>query len=398
MHVAWATLNAAVHAVACTGFAPLWLGEAKEARLSDAQYICRAVELARRAEGFTHPNPLVGCVLVKDGQTIAEGWHQGPGQDHAEAMALRLAGDRACGATAYVTLEPCNHFGRTPPCAQGLIKAGVENVVYGAADPNPLAEGGATTLRAAGIPAKLSDDADVQDACADLIRPWLNALSSDRPWITAKIAMSMDGFTATCSGESKWITGPEARQHGHRLRLRAGAIAVGIHTILADDPGLDTRPADQDAPTVTKVVFDSQLQTPPKANIFSTPGTVLVICRIDADTEREDRLREAGAEVLRIANSGQRPDLRQALRALKRQGLTELMIEGGGTLLGEAFSQDVVDELWLYAAPVLLRDGRRALGGVGVDALAHAHRLEWLASETLGPDLFRRALIKRGAD
>ncbi|NRA31451.1 MAG: bifunctional diaminohydroxyphosphoribosylaminopyrimidine deaminase/5-amino-6-(5-phosphoribosylamino)uracil reductase RibD [Parvularculaceae bacterium] len=382
--------------MASAGFAPPWLKRTKEARLSDAKYISRAIELACRAEGFTHPNPLVGCVLVKDGETVAEGWHKGPGQEHAEAMALRLAGDAARGATAYVTLEPCNHYGRTPPCAQALIKAGAAKVVYGAEDPNPLAEGGGTTLRAAGIPAVLSDDAEVRAACADLLRPWLHSLTSDRPWVTAKIAMSLDGFTATSAGESKWITGAEARQHGHRLRLRTGGIAVGVNTVLADDPGLDTRLTDRDALASAKVVFDSKLQTHIRAKIFSTPGDVLLVTHEGASAEREAELTSAGADVIRVAGTDGHPELGQALVALKERGITDLMIEGGGTLMGEAFRQHLVDELWLYTAPVLLGDGRRALGGQGIEALADAYQLEWLENETLGADLFRRALIKKG--
>jgi len=371
------------------------LDRKEEARLSDAQHILRAVELARRAEGFTHPNPLVGCVLVKDGQTIAEGWHKGPGQEHAEAKALRLAGDRAAGAEAFVTLEPCNHFGRTPPCSQTLIKAGVSRVVYGAADPNPVAEGGALALRAAGIPADLPMDESLRDACEDLIRPWLHSLQSDRPWITAKIAMSMDGFTATTSGESKWITGPEARAHGHRLRRRTNGIAVGIQTVLADNPGLDVRLGAVAASPSTKIIFDSDLRLPTDAKMLSTPGDTLVVCSRDASDAKEDALRQRGAKALRIPTNGGRPDLLTAALALKEHGITDLMIEGGGTLLGEAFRQDLVDELWMYTAPIMLGDGRRALSGEAPASLDSAYRLQWRSQETLGPDQFRRALIKR---
>jgi diaminohydroxyphosphoribosylaminopyrimidine deaminase/5-amino-6-(5-phosphoribosylamino)uracil reductase len=199
---------------------------------------------------------MVGCVLVKDGGTIADGWHKAPGEEHAEAMALRLAGKDARGATAYVTLEPCNHYGRTPPCAKGLIGAGVARVVYGMRDPNALAEGGADTIRAAGIEAALVPDRDARLACAELIRPWVHSLRCWRPWVTAKLAMTLDGYTATRTGESKWITGEEARARGHDLRQRSGAIIVGIETVLADDPGLDPRPTGRGAAPSLKVVLD----------------------------------------------------------------------------------------------------------------------------------------------
>lgn len=362
--------------------------------MNDARHMQRAIELARRAEGFTHPNPMVGCVLVKDGAVVAEGWHEAPGREHAEAMALRLAGQRARGATAYVTLEPCNHHGRTPPCAKALVEAGVGEVVYGMRDLNDLAEGGAGTLRAAGIPARLVEGR-VRTECAALVRPWVHTLRCHRPWVTAKLAMSLDGFTATRSGQSKWITGAAARARGHDLRQRTGAIMVGVGTILADDPGLDPRPEGRSPAPSLKVVLDSALNTPPAARFLATPGPCLIVTTKTADERRAETLRARGAEILRLEARDGRPSLDEALRALKQRDVTDLMIEGGGTLLGAAFDAGVVDEVWAFMAPVLFGGGRPAILGEGTARIEDAFRLAGTVTEQLGPDLLVRGIRER---
>ncbi|MEM9839179.1 MAG: bifunctional diaminohydroxyphosphoribosylaminopyrimidine deaminase/5-amino-6-(5-phosphoribosylamino)uracil reductase RibD [Pseudomonadota bacterium] len=364
--------------------------------MDHAHYIERAVALARRAEGFTHPNPMVGCVLVKDGVVIAQGWHKGPGLEHAEAMALRLAGDAARGATAYVTLEPCNHYGRTPPCAEGLIKAQAGEVIYGLRDVNPLAEGGASALNAAGIPARLAPP-NVRGACAELVRPWIHSLKCWRPWVTAKLAMSLDGFTATRSGESQWITGPEARTRGHDLRQRAGAIIVGVGTILADDPALDPRPEGREGAPSTKVILDSSLRTPTTARVLSSPGSTLIIAHESAETDRVDALQTAGATVALLPGENRRPDFAEALKLLHQEGHTDVMIEGGGTLLGTAFDTGVVDEVWAFVAPMLMASGRHAISGMGSERLADAFRLTRTKTEHLGKDILIRGLRERTA-
>lgn len=370
----------------------------KEARLSDAQYMRRAVALARRAEGFTHPNPMVGCVLVKDGAVVGEGWHHAPGQPHAEVEALRDAGEKARGATAYVTLEPCNHYGKTPPCSQALIKAGVANVMFGIRDLNKDAEGGAATLRQAGIDAQLfTGDREVTTACAELIRPWVHSLSCWRPWVTAKLAMTLDGATATSAGESKWITSPGARLRGHDLRQRTDAILVGVETVLADDPGLDPRPEGRAPAPSLKVILDSALRTPPSAKLFSTPGAALIIGHDDAASEKAAALENAGGAVMLLPGENGRPDFKEALRLLSERGVIDLMIEGGGTVLGTAFDAGVVDEVWAFVAPMIMGGGRRAIGGEGPDALADAMTLSNITTEELGPDLLIRGLAKRSA-
>lgn len=364
--------------------------------MDHAQHMARAVALARRAEGFTHPNPMVGCVLVKDGAVLAEGWHKAPGHEHAEAMALRLAGEQARGATAYVTLEPCNHYGRTPPCSAALIGAGVTEVIYGLRDVNPLAEGGAAALRAAGISVSLAPP-EARTACAELVRPWVHSVQCWRPWVTAKLGMTMDGFTATHSGESKWITGAEARARGHDLRQRTSAIIVGVGTVLADDPALDSRPEGREPAPSTKVVFDSTLRTPPEARLIATPGPALIISHESACNERAARLEDTGANVLRLPGDNGRPSIKEAMKHLHSAGHTDVMIEGGSEVLGAAFGAGLVDEVWAFVAPALMIDGRPAITGPGAERLTDILRLGRREVETHGNDILIRGVRERTA-
>lgn len=354
----------------------------------------RAIELAKRAEGFTSPNPMVGCVLVKDGAVVGEGWHRAAGQPHAEVEAIRDAGGAAQGATAYVTLEPCNHVGRTPPCTQALIDAGIAKVVYAVADPNGAASGGAVTLRKAGIPAEHSP---LTGEAIDLIRPWLFSLTSTRPWVTAKFAATLDGYTATTLGESKWITGPAARQRGHDLRQRSDALLVGSGTLLADDPGLDPRPEGREAAPLCKVILDSRLRTLPSAKIFTTPGPVLMFCQEDASDRAAKALEREGAEIMHLPLLDGRLPLRQVLELLRARDIISVMIEGGGTLLGTAFDLGVVDEVWAFLAPMIMGGGKPAIAGHGPARLAEALHLTSIKTECLGDDILLRGIRKEKA-
>lgn len=374
----------------------LSLKERDDRALDETAIILRAVELARRAEGRTAPNPMVGCVLMRDGEVIGEGWHKGPGQLHAEAAALVDAIERggdARGATAYVTLEPCNHHGRTPPCSEGLIAAGVAEVVYAVPDPNPLAAGGAERLRAAGLKVR-----HVPMAEADrLARPWIYSLRAPRPWVTAKLAMSLDGRTATRSGASKWITGELARGRGHDLRQVSDAILIGVGTVLADDPGLDPRPEGREPAPSLKVILDTSLRTPPTAKLLTTPGSVLIASGPEAAPARVQALEAAGAEILPLPLEAGRLPLDMLLRHLKDRACQRVMIEGGGTLLGAAFDGGLVDEVWAFLAPTLIGGGRPAIDGMGPEGLEGAFDLDDLQTEQLGRDLLLRGVLaKRG--
>lgn len=362
---------------------------------NDSQHMFRAIDLARRAEGWTSPNPMVGCVLVRNDEVVGEGWHKGPGQAHAEAMALSVAGEAAKGATAYVTLEPCNHFGRTPPCADGLIKAGVARVVFAVADPNPQAAGGAKALRDAGLAVERMEGTPAATA-EELIRPWIFSLSSDRPYVYAKWASSLDGRVATRGGQSKWITGAEARAKSHELRARTDAILVGVGTILADDPSLDARLEGRETAPALKVVLDSSGRTPLRSKLLTSPGPVLIIVSGEAHGDRLDALRGVGAEVLVAPTVHQKPDIGWVLRLLKERGLVSVMIEGGPIVLGAAIDAGVVDEVWTFLAPKILGAGTSAVLGRGAERLDDSLQLENMTINTLGTDVLIRSRVAQG--
>jgi diaminohydroxyphosphoribosylaminopyrimidine deaminase/5-amino-6-(5-phosphoribosylamino)uracil reductase len=316
----------------------------------DAVYLRRALALARHGWGHTAPNPMVGAVVVAHGQIVGEGFHAQYGGPHAEVMALARAGVLARDATVYVSLEPCAHHGKTPPCADALIAAGVARVVMAVADPSHVAQGGARRLRAAGIRV----DSDVErDAALELNAPFFNAVASNRPWVTLKLALSSDGGIADPSGARRWITGPESRLEVHRLRANSDAVAVGVGTVLADDPQLSVRdvPAPRIAPK--RVVFDSTLRTPDASYVLRTAReieTVLVASR-NAGADREASVVEAGASVLRASA------MSESLELLKERGVRSLFVEGGARLSGSLLREDLVDRLVIFRAPVELGAG-----------------------------------------
>jgi diaminohydroxyphosphoribosylaminopyrimidine deaminase/5-amino-6-(5-phosphoribosylamino)uracil reductase len=335
---------------------------------SDRHFMARALRLAERGLYTTDPNPRVGCVLVKGGAVIGEGWHRKAGEPHAERLALASAGSATQGATAYVTLEPCSHHGRTPPCTQGLIGAGVRRVVAAMQDPNPLVAGkGLAELRRAGIETSvglMADDAAV------LNPGFLRRMRDGRPLVRCKLAMSLDGRTAMANGESQWITGEAARRDVQYLRARSSAIVTGVGTLLADDPSMNVRLTPAELPGVEsdeylrqplRVILDTRLRTPPRARMLQLPGETLVICGQGASRESEDELCAAGAEVLRLPQLGGRIDLSAVLRTLAAREANEVLIESGRTLAGHALQNGLVDELVVYVAPQLLGDSARGL-------------------------------------
>ena len=326
---------------------------------ADRAAMRRALELAHRGLFTTDPNPRVGCVLTRDGITIAEGWHERAGGPHAEAMALTQAGKRAAGATAYVTLEPCDHHGRTPPCSQALIDAGVSQVVYALEDPNPLvAGGGAGRLRAHGIQVRsglLAAEAEVLNA------GFLRRMRSGMPLVRIKLAASIDGRTALASGESRWITSEAARNDVQYGRARSSAVLTGVGTILADDPAMTVRIPESDRQPL-RVVLDSQLRTPADARVTGKDGQLLVLGTHD-HAQRRLALEKQGAEVQLVqAHDGKgRPDLAAVLRLLAGRGANEVWVESGATLAGAFVQQGLFDELVLYVAPTLLGPDARPL-------------------------------------
>jgi diaminohydroxyphosphoribosylaminopyrimidine deaminase/5-amino-6-(5-phosphoribosylamino)uracil reductase len=358
----------------------------------DRTRLREALVLAEQAFGRSEPNPRVGCLIGHaDGRVLARGSTQAPGQAHAEAAALqaaREAGVEVRGATAWVTLEPCAHHGRTPPCADALVAAGLVRVVVGTRDPFPQVDGrGLDRLRAAGIAVELAEG-DLEQACREINIGFLSRVQRARPWVRMKVAASLDGRTALPDGTSQWITGLAARTDGHAWRRRATAVLTGIGTVLEDDPRLDVRlvavSAAEHQPL--RVVVDSALQTPPHAKLLAPPGKVLVYAARE-DPARAASLRAAGAELAFLPGEGGKVDLAAMLGDLARRGINELHVEAGHKLNGSLLRAGLVDELLLYVAPVLLGEGREIARLPGLAALSDAPRWTFHEANPVGEDL-----------
>ncbi|HTT01907.1 MAG TPA: bifunctional diaminohydroxyphosphoribosylaminopyrimidine deaminase/5-amino-6-(5-phosphoribosylamino)uracil reductase RibD [Steroidobacteraceae bacterium] len=361
---------------------------------SDRLHMSRALELAARGLHTTDPNPRVGCVIVHGERTVGEGWHEWAGEPHAEIRALRAAGSDAAGATAYVTLEPCNHQGRTPPCSQALIDAGLRRVVFAMQDPNPRVDGrGAERLRQAGIEVA---SGLLQEEAAELNLGFLRRIRGGLPWVRLKLAMSLDGRTALASGASQWITSEPARLDVQQWRARSSAVLTGIGTVLADDPRLDVRLPGERLRQPMRVVLDGSLRTPPRARLFEGTGSVWIFTRV-MDGARRAALEGRGARIEHLeGNEGtQRGDassgrfrLEQVLARLAQAEVNEVLVEAGATLAGELLRLNLVDELLLYVAPVLLGHRARPLVALPEPAsLASGMRFDLIESRSIGPDL-----------
>ncbi len=329
----------------------------------DVRFMRRALALAGRGWGQVSPNPLVGAVVVKDGTVVGEGYHAAFGRDHAEVMALGRAGAQARGSTVYVTLEPCNHHGKTPPCTEALIAAGVARVVVAVRDPHAVASGGAERLRAAGIQVEVG-------TCAaegrDLVASFLHATTSDRPWVTLKLAISIDGALADHTRKTGWLTGPEARAEVHRWRAQHDAVGVGMGTVLADDPALTVRDAKAPRVPPLRVVFSRSGRLPVTSVLARTARDIpVVVMAHDPDPAYEATLNEMGVDLVGASS------LAEALRALRARGVHSILIEGGARLAGSLLFEGLVDRLMVFTAPVIL-----GTGALNAFLLAPAQRAE----------------------
>jgi len=349
----------------------------------DARHMARALVLAARGLYTTDPNPRVGCVLVKDGQVVGEGWHERAGEPHAEVHALRAAGAAARGATAYVTLEPCCHHGRTPPCTRALIEAGVARVVAAMPDPNPrVARQGVAELERAGIRVEIG----LLAAEAERLNPgFISRMTRGRPYVRVKLAASLDGRTALASGESKWITGEAARADVQRLRARSSAILTGVGTVLADDPSLTVRDIEIKRQPL-RVVVDGNLSMRADARLLRLPGKTLVVTAAD-DADYAEPLLEAGAEVMVLAAGAGRVDLPLLMQDLAVREVNELLVEAGATVCGALLEAGVVDELVLYLAPHLLGSSARGLFNIpALESMADRVALDIVDVRAVGKD------------
>lgn len=353
------------------------------ATADDYRWMARALELAKRGLLTTTPNPRVGCIIVREDRIVGEGWHVRAGEPHAEVHALAMAGEQARNATAYVTLEPCSHFGRTPPCAEALVIAGVARVVVAMEDPNPLVAGrGLARLRDAGIVVICG----VQEIEArELNIGFISRMTRGRPWLRLKAAATLDGKTALENGVSQWITGDDARRDAHRWRARSCAVLTGIGTVRDDDPQLTVRAVPTERQPL-RVVVDARLETPLNARLLDG-GPVLVAAAIH-DTERIAALERRGAEVVVLPNDGGKVDLQALLFELGRRGLNEVLAESGFKLNGSLLKEGCVDELVLYLAPALVGDAARGLFNLpALSSLAGKRQLAFHDVRLVGRDL-----------
>jgi diaminohydroxyphosphoribosylaminopyrimidine deaminase/5-amino-6-(5-phosphoribosylamino)uracil reductase len=362
---------------------------------ADERFMARALALAERARGLTSPNPLVGSLVVVDDRVVGEGFHRVAGEPHAEIEALSAAGARATGATLYVTLEPCSHHGRTPPCAPAVIAAGIRRVVVAISDPNPLVAGrGLAMLRSAGIEVTVgvcTVDAERQN------RTWLTAMRQGRPHVTLKAAMTLDGRIADVHGSSQWITGQAARREAHRLRAESDAIVVGAETALRDDPRLTVRLDPPWPREPLRVVLDARARTPVAAQVITagTPGRAVIATSTDAPAERVNRLVQAGASVVRLPSRDGKVQVKALLEDLFAREVRSVLVEGGAEVHGSFLDAGLVDRVAIFVAPLLL-GGRGAPGVVGGAgrALRDVVKLGPLTIRNMGQDILIEADVE----
>ena len=363
---------------------------------TERTYMRRALELAGRARGRTSPNPMVGAVLVKDGTIVGEGFHAFAGSDHAELEAIREAEGAAAGATMYVTLEPCCHFGRTPPCVEQIIKAGIRRVVAACEDPNSAVSGkGFAALRAAGVAVEVGL---LAEEAASLNEAFFTFIRTGRPFVILKTAASLDGKIATRTGDSRWITGESARQYGHQIRNEVDAVLVGIGTILRDDPLLTTRLGTPDQRDPTRVIVDNLARLPLRAKVInraSTAPTILAVSEM-APRVRLEALEREGVQILLVPGSPRRISLANLMVALGKHGFLSVMIEGGAEINASALQEGVVDKVLLFLAPILIggKSTPTAVGGEGIDALRQAKRLRDLRIERFDEDILIEGYLR----
>jgi diaminohydroxyphosphoribosylaminopyrimidine deaminase/5-amino-6-(5-phosphoribosylamino)uracil reductase len=361
----------------------------------DEKYMHMALKLAAKARGRTSPNPMVGAVVVKDGRVISHGYHRKAGEPHAEAIALRKADRAAKGATLYVTLEPCSHTNkRTPPCSPLVIQSGVKRVVIAMIDPNPkVSGGGIKAIRKAGIEVVTGV---LQNEAKKLNEAFIKHVTTKMPFVTMKIAQTLDGKIATVTGESKWITGKEAREEGHRLRDAHDAILVGINTVLKDDPSLTTRiPGGRDP---IRVIVDSKLRIPINAKVMTQQSSAKTIVATVSGTPKNkiEKLQNAGVNVLLVKGKNGRVDLYDLMMKLGRLDIMSLLIEGGAEVNASALNSGIVDKVVMFIAPTIMtgKDSLCSIGGISPKKLGHAIRLTDVTSRFVGQDLMIEGYIR----
>lgn len=362
-------------------------------------YMKQALSLAKLALGQVSPNPAVGAVVVKDGEVVGQGYTQPPGSWHAEVMALKQAGEKAQGGVMYVTLEPCCHHGRTPPCTQAIIAAGISEVHLAMLDPNPLVSGqGEGQLEREGIKTYVGEH---ETEAKEINEAYIKFITTGMPFVTAKFALSLDGKIATKNGDSEWISGSEARKYAHYLRYTTDAIMAGANTIIADDPRLTCRyggTGGEARKQPLRVIVDGRGRTPATAQIFTEPGKVLLVMGKSVKPEKKETLAQAGAELIELPAEEGLVNLARLLKALGEREITSVLVEGGGILLGSLFDHELVDKVVAFIAPIIIGGGeaKTAVAGKGVDKVIDAIKLERVSLEKFGEDLMISGYITTG--
>jgi len=360
-------------------------------------YMKQALSLAKLALGLVSPNPAVGAVVVKDGEVVGQGYTQPPGSWHAEVMALKQAGEKAKGGVMYVTLEPCCHYGHTPPCTQAIIAAGISRVYLAMLDPNPLVSGrGADELEREGVKTYVGEH---EEEAREINEAYIKFITTGMPLVTAKFAVSLDGKIATKNGDSQWISGSEARKYVHRLRYTADAIMAGANTVIADDPHLTCRYGGRGGKAKKqplRVIVDGRGRTPATAQIFSEPGKVLLVVSKLSKPEKREALAQVGAEILELPSEEGLVDLKRLLKVLAEREITSVLVEGGGILLGSLFDHELIDKVVAFIAPIIIggEEAKTAVAGKGIDKVIDAIKLEHVSVEKFGEDLMISGYVK----
>ena len=363
----------------------------------DRKYMTKALELAARGMGHAGPNPMVGAVLVKDGRIIGEGWYEQYGGPHAEVNAFAHCSEDTRGATLYVTLEPCCHYGKTPPCADLIIDKDVERVVAAMVDPNPLVAGkGIRRLRDAGIFVTVGV---MEEEARKLNEVFLKYVTEHKPFVLYKAAMSLDGKTACHTGESQWISSEDSREEAHALRGCYKGIMVGAGTIIADNPLLTARTEGLNDPV--RIIVDGSLSVPLKAKVFQQPGETIILTTTESDEGKREEFSRMGVDIIMTDGEEKgKVDLSAAMTGLALKGIDSILLEGGATLAASAFEAGIVDKVRIYEAPIII-GGKGApglIGGLGASSLAEAVSLRDVTTEMSGPDLVIEAYVGRGKD
>ncbi len=364
----------------------------------DVEYMCRALALATRARGRTSPNPLVGAVVVKGGEIVGEGYHQAAGGDHAEVLAINHAGTAARGGTLYVTLEPCVHYGRTPPCTKAIIQSGIAKVFAAHIDPNPEVRGkGIQELKKAGIRVHVGL---CETEARRLNEIFIKHIRTGRPFVILKSAMSLDGKIATSTGESRWISSESSRLRGHEIRDAVDAILVGVNTVINDDPSLTTRLPGQDGRDPVRIIADSECRTPLEARVVNQDGDgyAIIATTKRASKERITRLEAAGAKVLVVEEKESRVCLSSLMRSLGCRGITSVLIEGGAEINASAIRAGIVDKVMCFIAPKIIggMDAPSPIGGEGIQRLAEAHELHKTSVKLIDGDILIEGYLGNG--